>query len=97
MGSRATGPELGWSQADGEAHSSDSLPARLKRLGSSRDNSRHAHNRVASQQYICLDTQVLAGLVHDREAAALAAGSSRAGDPGRQEEALEQRLRRLGG
>ena len=31
-----------------------------------------------------LDTQVLAGLAQGREAAALAAGSSRAGDAGRQ-------------
>ena len=44
-----------------------------------------------------LDTQVLDGLVQDREAAALAAGSPTAGGAGRQGEALAQRLRRLGG
>ena len=44
-----------------------------------------------------LDTQVLAGRVQGREAAALAAGSSRAGDAGRQGYKLARRLRRLGG
>ena len=44
-----------------------------------------------------LDTQVLAGLVQDREDAALAAGSSRAEDAGWQGGALAQRQRRLGG
>ena len=100
MGSRATGPELGCSQADWEAHNSDSLPARLKRFGSSHDNSSHAHNRVnnrvASQQYTCLDTQALAVLVLGAQDADPAASLAKAEVAGGQGHALARRLRRLG-
>ena len=47
LGSRATGPELGWPLAVWEAHDSDSLSARRSRRGRCHDSSSHAQHRVA--------------------------------------------------
>ena len=93
LGSRTTGPELRWPQADWEAHISDSLSARLKRRGSSNDNSSHAHNRVASQQCTCLDTQALAVLVQGDQEQPAWHKLKLLGGKG----TLARRLRRLGG
>ena len=70
-----------------------SLSARLKRRGSSNDNSSHAHNRVASQQGTCLDTQALAVLVQGDQEQPAWHKLKLLGGKG----ALARRLRRLGG
>ena len=95
-GSRATGPELRWPQAEWEAHAGDSLSARRKRLGSSHDSIRHAHNRVASQQCTCLDTQAPVVLMQGAQVAVPAACLPQAEVAGGQGEALARRLRWLG-
>ena len=94
MGNRATGPELWWPLAGWEAQLSDSCSERRKRRGRSHDSGSHAqHIGAVHQWHTSLDTQALAVLVQDDEDAAL----GRAGEAGRPGDALERRLRRLGG
>ena len=94
MGSRATGPELWWPLAEWEAQLSDSCSERRKRRDRSHDSGSHAQHIGAIHHWnTFLDTQALAVLVQEDEEAAL----DQAGDAGRPGDALERRLRRLGG